>query len=354
MSYQVTIEPLGEIIEVEDDQKLLDAALRAGIWLPYACNHGVCGTCKVQVMDGDVEHNEASAFALMDVERDEGKTLACCATLNSDIVIEADIEEEEDALNLSVEDYSGTVVKIENLTPTIKGIWIEIPGDGLEFQAGQYLNLHVPGLEEPRAFSIANAPSEKNIIELNIRHVEGGQATTYLHQQLSVGDELTFTAPLGRFFVRKSSPEPMIFLAGGSGLSSPKSMVLDILEEGDEREITLVYGARCKSELYYDDLFSELVEKHNNFHYVVALSEPKQDDDWTGACCYVHELAEQYFEKKFAGYKAYLCGPPPMIDGCITALMQGRLFEEHIFMENFFTAADSAKPARRSALFKKF
>jgi phenol hydroxylase P5 protein len=68
----------------------------------------------------------------------------------------------------------------------------------------------------------------------------------------------------------------------------------------------------------------------------------------------VHELAEQHFDKKFEGHKAYLCGPPLMIDGCITSLMQGRLFEEHIFMENFFTAADSAKPARRSALFKKF
>lgn len=354
MSYQLSIETTGDIIEVEEGQKLLDAALRAGIWLPYACNHGVCGTCKIQVLEGEVEHNEASGFALMDIERDEGKALACCATLSSDIVIEADIEEEEDALNLAVEDFSGTVVKIEELTPTIKGIFLKVAGEGVEFQAGQYLNLHIPGLEAPRAFSIANPPSEKNLIELNIRHVEGGQATTYLHQQLAIGDELTFTAPLGRFFVRKSAPESMIFLAGGSGLSSPKSMILDLLEAGDEREITLVYGARCRSELYYYDLFSDLAEQHKNFHYITALSEANDSDKWEGPCCYVHELAEQHFDKKFEGHKAYMCGPPLMIDGCITALMQGRLFEEHIFMENFFTAADSAKPARRSALFKKF
>ena len=43
-----------------------------------------------------------------------------------------------------------------------------------------------------------------------------------------------------------------------------------------------------------------------------------------------------------------------MIDSCLTTLMRGRLFEERIFMENFFTAADSAQPPRRSALFKKF
>ncbi len=354
MSYQATIEPLGETIEVEEDQKLLDAALRAGIWLPYACNHGVCGTCKVEVLEGDVDHNEASAFALMDVERDEGKTLACCATLLSDIVMEADIEEEEDALNLSVEDFVGTVTKIEDLTPTVKGIWLEIPGDGIEFQAGQYLNLNIPGVEIPRAFSLANPPSEKNVIELNVRHVEGGQATTYLHEQLSTGDKLTFTAPLGRFFVRKSAPEPIIFLAGGSGLSSPKSMIIDLLENGDERETTLVYGARNQSELYYFRLFTRLAEEYDNFHYLTALSDPAAGDDWEGARCFVHELAEQRFDKHFEGHKAYLCGPPPMIDSCITSLMRGRLFEEHIFMENFFTAADSGKPARRSALFKKF
>ena len=152
MSFQATIEPLGETIAVADGQKLLDAALRAGVWLPYACNHGLCGTCKVDVLEGMVEHNEASAFALMDVERDEGKTLACCATLSSDIVIEADVEEDEDARNLPVADVIGTVVRLESLTPTIKGIWLEVPGAGIEFQAGQYLNLTVPGVDAPRAF----------------------------------------------------------------------------------------------------------------------------------------------------------------------------------------------------------
>ena len=354
MSYQVTIEPLGETIEVEEGQSILDAALRAGIWLPYACNHGLCGTCKVDVIEGEVDHNEASPFALMDVERDENKTLACCATLLSDVVIEAEIDEEADAEQIAVEDRIGTVARIESLTPTIKGIWIDVEGDGIEFQAGQYVNLHIPGLEHPRAFSIASAPSTPNCIELNVRIVAGGAATTYLHNELKVGDALSFTAPLGRFFVRKSAPEPMIFLAGGSGLSSPKSMILDLLESGDTRDITLLYGARSREELYYDKLFRTLAETHANFTYAVALSEPAADDDWSGARGFVHDLAEQHFEKRFEGHKAYLCGPPPMIDACITSLMQGRLFEQHIFMESFLTAADGAEPPRRSALFKKF
>lgn len=296
MTFQLTIEPLGETIDVEEDQSILDACLRAGIWLPYACNHGLCGTCKIDVTDGEVQHNHASAFALMDVERDEQKCLACCATLESDVTIEADIDEEPDALSLAVEDHVVTVGKLDNLTPTIKGIWLKLEGDGLEFQAGQYINVHVPGLEHPRAFSIASSPSEPNLVEINVRRVEGGAATNYLHDELSVGDELTITGPLGRFFVRKSYDEPMIFIAGGSGLSSPKSMILDLLEQGDKRPITLLYGARSSEELYYVDLFTELAARHNNFNYNAALSDEPENGEWQGARGFVHELAERHFD----------------------------------------------------------
>jgi ferredoxin len=120
MSHQLTIEPIGQTIEVEDGQTVLDACLRAGIWLPHACCHGLCATCKVVVRDGEVEHGEASPFALMDFERDEGKTLACCATLQSDVVIEAEIDEDPDAELIPVRDFEGTVARIEQLTPTIK------------------------------------------------------------------------------------------------------------------------------------------------------------------------------------------------------------------------------------------
>lgn len=353
MSFQVTIEPVGETVEVEEGQSLLDACLRAGIWLPYACNHGLCGTCKVQVVEGEVEHNDASAFALMDVERDEGKTLACCATLVSDIVIEADIDEEPDARQLPVQDWTAEVARVEALTPTIAGVFLKVSEPGFEFQAGQYVNVHFPGIDGPRAFSIANSPGE-DLLELNIRLVEGGAATTFVHESLKAGDSLRFSGPLGRFFVRKSAPEPMIFLAGGSGLSSPKSMILELLEAGDERAITLIHGARTEAELYYRELFEALAGAHANFTYIPALSEPQADEAWQGETGFVHEVAERQFDNRFEGHKAYLCGPPVMIDACLTSLMRGRLFEEHIYMESFLSAADADKPARRSALFKKF
>lgn len=351
MSYQLTIEPLGESLEVGDEQTLLDAALRNGLYLPHACCHGLCGTCKVQVLEGEVEHGEASAFALMDFEREEGMTLACCARPLSDVVIEADVEEEPDAVVQPVQDYRGTVVELVELSPTARGVFIELDRD-LEFQAGKYVNLRLPGVEQPRAFSLANAPGEGRVIELNVRRVPGGEATGYIHEKLRVGDELDLSGPYGRFFVRKSAPEDMIFLAGGTGLSSPKSMILDLLQSDDPRRITLVYGARNRAELYYHELFQRLAAEHDNFTYVPALSEPAEDDAWDGASGFVHEVAKSHFGGLFAGHKAYLCGPPAMIDACLTTLMRGRLFERDIYMEKFITAADSAQPQNKSPLFK--
>ncbi len=352
MSYQVTIEPLGETIEVEEGQSLLDAALRNGVYLPHACGHGLCATCKVDILEGEVDYGDASPFALMDMERDEGKCLACCATPQSDLVIEADIEEDEDAKHYPVHDFTATVSAIETLTPRIKGITLDLGDAEIIFQAGQYINLLVPGLETaPRAFSIASPPSQKNRIELNVCLVEGGAATGYLHHDLAVGDSLRFSGPYGQFFVRKSAPEPLLFLAGGSGLSSPKSMILDLLEEGDERPITLIYGARNQAEIYNRDLFEALARSHANFTYLPALSEEPEDSGWTGLRGFVHEAAAEHFGGRFEGHKAYLCGPPPMIDACITTLMRGRLFEKDMFTENFYSAANrDEKP--KSPLFK--
>ena len=352
MGYELTIEPLGQTVTVEEGQTLLDASLRAGVYLPHACGHGLCGTCKVHVLDGELDHGEASSFALMDFEREEGMALACCARAESDLVIEADIEDEPDALNVPVRTVTAVVTRIEDLTPTIKGVFarVEHP-DGLPFQAGQYVNVALPDRDEHRPFSFANSPSDAHQIELDVRLVPGGVATTWIHEQLQPGDQLTLTGPYGMFHVRHSANVPMIFLAGGSGLSSPRSMILDLLERRCTLPITLVYGARSRDELYYHDEFVDLAARTPTFTYVPVLSNEPEDSDWTGARGFVHDAATAHFGGDVRGHKAYLCGPPVMVDACITALIQGRLFERDIYKEQFISAADASRV--RSPLFKR-
>jgi phenol hydroxylase P5 protein len=128
-------------------------------------------------------------------------------------------------------------------------------------------------------------------------------------------------------------------------------MIVDLLSRGCTLPITLVYGQRLREELYYDAEFRALAAQHANFTYVPALSNEPEGSDWGGARGFVHEAAKAHFDGNFAGRKAYLCGPPPMIEACITTLMQGRLFERDIYTEKFLSAADAQ--ATRSPLFQR-
>jgi phenol hydroxylase P5 protein len=209
-------------------------------------------------------------------------------------------------------------------------------------------------VEGGRAFSIANSPAQvaaSGEIELNVRIVKDGLGTTWLHQNLVAGSRLRIAGPYGRFFVRKSANQPMVFMAGGSGLSSPRSMILDLLAGASTAPITLIYGQRSREELYYDAEFRALAAEHAHFTYVPALSDEPAGSNWAGDRGFAHDAAKAHFNNNFAGHTAYLCGPPVMVEARISTLMQGRLYERDIFTEKFLSAADANQ--QRSPLFKR-
>src|SRR3546814_11235592 len=85
------------------------------------------------------------------------------------------------------------------------------------------------------------------------------------------------------------------------------------------------------------------------FTYLPVLSHEPESGAWAGERGFVHEMAHRHFGGDFRGHKAYLCGPPLMIEACISTLMQGRLFERDIYTEKFISAADAQQV--RSPLF---
>jgi phenol hydroxylase P5 protein len=110
--------------------------------------------------------------------------------------------------------------------------------------------------------------------------------------------------------------------------------------------------AFARTRIYGRSEFEALAESHPNFRYVPALSNEPEGRAWAGERGFVHDVAKRLYGGVFEGLTAYLCGPPPMIEACIGALMQARLFEKHIFTEKFFTAQDAgSKP--KSPLFKR-
>mgnify|MGYP003325935965 CR=1 FL=1 len=115
---------------------------------------------------------------------------------------------------------------------------------------------------------------------------------------LKRGDKVTVSGPYGEFFIKDSNRE-MIYIGGGAGMAPMRSHLFNIfhtLRTG--RKVSFWYGARAKREMFYDEEFKDIQKKFPNFSYTVALSEPMEEDKWTGHTGFIHQvLHDEYLEK---------------------------------------------------------
>lgn len=344
--YRVTVEPLGREVMCREDQTILDACLRAGVWVPHSCTHGTCATCKAEVLEGEVDHGEASSFALMDFERDEGKTLLCVCKPRSDVVIEADIDA-DDAIEVHpVADYRGTLLAMEDVALDTRRLLVELDRD-LAFNAGQYMALSIPDhAGVTRTYSMASIPTESRVLEFQIRRTNGGLATDgWIFRTLSVGDPIDLSGPYGRFVLRTDRGEPSVLIAGGTGLAPIAAMIRHALENDidDVGHMTLYQGARTREWMYDVDRFRALEADHSDrFTYRPCLSEEVAEGFATGLVTEV--LNGDHVNLK--GFIGYVCGPPGMVEAALKALMLKRLFPRDIYKEEFLDASAAASAVR--------
>ena len=194
--------------------------------------------------------------------------------------------------------------------------------------------IKVPGIEVIRAYSIASDSKDKKNIELLIRYVPNGQATTFVHKALEEGDKIVITGPYGDFFLREDSKRDMICIAGGSGKAPIRSILAKLKEEGMPRKVKYFFGARSKRDLYYTEEFEALAKEYPNFEYIPALSEPKPEDEWTGETGLITDVVDRH-TKELTEAEAYLCGSPGMIDACIKVLSRHDMKDENILFDKF-------------------
>ncbi|WP_432842213.1 NADH:ubiquinone reductase (Na(+)-transporting) subunit F [Dactylosporangium sp. CA-092794] len=351
-SHRVSVEPVGREVDCREDQPILDACLRAGIWVPHSCTHGTCGTCKAELLDGEADHGNASAFALMDFERDEGKVLLCQAYPRSDVVIEADVDVEEGLDLHPVRDFTGTVTELADVARDIRLVRIALD-DELRFAPGQYVALRVPGGSATRTYSLANPPAERRLLELHVKRTPGGLASDgWVFAGMAPGERVALSGPYGRFVLRPARPEPAILVAGGTGLAPIASMIRHALSTPDAPPLHLYHGCRTHADLYCEEEFRALATAHpDRFHYRPCLSEAAPAA-WDGGRGTVTDVLGADFDR-CSGHVAYVCGPPPMVDATLKLLMHKRLFPRDIYREDFFSEADRTTSGVRSPLLRR-
>ena len=344
---------------VKPGGSLLSSLASENVFIPSACGGGgTCSQCKCQVLmgGGDILPTEVSHFSRSEIK--DNYRLACQVKVKGDMEIKIPDE------IFSIKKWECKVRSNDNVATFIKELVLELPeGEILDFESGGYIQIDIPQYElmysefdiekqyhedwdkfkmwdliakndnpdEFRAYSMANHPAEGNIVMLNVRiahpppqkwDAPPGIASSYIFN-LKPGDKVTISGPYGEFFIKDTDRE-MVYIGGGAGMAPLRSHLFHLfhtLKTG--RKVSYWYGARSKREMFYDEHFKDIEKKFPNFSYNVALSDPMDEDNWSGYTGFIHQaVLDNYLSKHEdpTEIEYYMCGPP-MMNKAVTGML---------------------------------
>jgi Na+-transporting NADH:ubiquinone oxidoreductase subunit F len=366
---EITVNPGSTVLATLSDNK---------IFLPSACGGGgTCAMCKCQVLEGggSILPTEKDFFTRK--EQQNNWRLGCQVKIKQDMKIR--VPEEV----MGIKKWECEVVSNQNVATFIKEFVVKLPpGEEMNFQSGGYIQIDVPKVtvdfkdmeveekfrdewdqfnmwdlkmvnNEPtfRAYSMANHPAEGNIIMLNIRiatppwdrakgafmNVNPGICSSYIFSR-KPGDKVTISGPYGEFFIKNTENE-MVYIGGGAGMAPLRSHIFHLFHTAKTgRKVSYWYGARSLREVFYEEEFRKIEKEFPNFTFHLALSEPKPEDNWTGAKGFIHQVVyDQYLSKHEDPdeIEYYLCGPPMMNEAVFKMLYDLGVPDEMIDFDDF-------------------
>jgi NAD(P)H-flavin reductase/ferredoxin len=337
MAFTVSVPDKKISFPCEPNETVLDAAQRAGYELPYSCRKGVCGTCKGQIVSGEVRAYAGDALSA--AEQAERQVLYCQTRPRSDLEIAPKSIEKADPF--ARRKLKARVFRMKRLADDVMLLHLRYPaGERVRFKAGQYVSILWDG-DDHKDFSMANAPQESDGVQLHVRLVQDGAFTTHVFEKMKVGDHLLVEVPFGSFTLRDSD-KPILFVAGGTGFAPMQSMIEDMALKGIQRDITLYWGARQRSGLY-SDLPQKWARQNPRFRYIPVISDAVEPDMRHGL---VHQAVLED-HPSLADFQAYVCGVPALCRAARKDFRAAGLPVREFFIDTFTTKADiaAARPA---------
>jgi CDP-4-dehydro-6-deoxyglucose reductase len=341
MTFKVSVQPAGLTFDVARDEAILPAAIRSGVGLPYGCRDGACGSCKSRLVEGRVVHGVHQHKALSAAEEDAGWILTCCATPQTDCVVQARVV--AGAGEYPQLKMPARVATLARPAPDVVVMKLQLPATvAFKYRAGQYVEFILRDGAR-RSYSMATAPEHLGsppAIELHLRHMPGGKFTDHVFGAMKEKDILRLEGPFGSFFLREDSDKPIVLLASGTGFAPIKAIVAHLRAQEISRPAVLYWGCRHKADLYQHDWALEAAATMPKLRYVPVLSEAKAQDDWHGRTGFVHQAVMADLPD-LSGHEVYACGAPVMVDAAqrdFVALCG--LPEEAFFADSFTSEAD--------------
>ncbi|MBI5907186.1 MAG: 2Fe-2S iron-sulfur cluster binding domain-containing protein [Burkholderiales bacterium] len=336
---RISIEGEEDAFDQMGEDTVLRAALRAGIGFPYECNSGGCGSCRFDVLEGEVENLWPDAPGLTERDRRRGRLLACQCRTNTNLCIKVRTAPEYRSV-IQPKRFRASFIAMHEITHDIREFRFVANGKA-DFLAGQYVMLAIPGVTTPRAYSMSNISNDEGQWHFQIRRVANGAATDKLFHHLHAGDEIEIDGPYGLAYLRTDIPRDIVCVAGGSGLAPMVSIARGAAQSSmlKTRQLHFFYGGRTPRDICGETFLRELPGYGERIHFYPVVSLPGENSGthWNGETGFVHELVRRVFGDSLPNFEFYFAGPPPMTQTLQEMLMVGyRVPFEQIHFDRFF------------------
>jgi NAD(P)H-flavin reductase len=289
----------GRSYDCGETQSVLEALTTHGAPIPSSCRNGICQTCLMQALCGELPAD--AQRGLKETQQQQNYFLACSCYPQSD-------------LEVVLPDQMGTRAKamvhsIEKLNAEIALVRL-ISESPLNYKPGQYINLFRED-SLARCYSLASVPDDDYHLHLHVRRLPQGRMSSWIHDELKVGDALDISGAMGDcFYVPGNEDQPLLLIGTGSGLAPLYGIVRDALRARHVGQVALYHGSRSAADLYLMEELRELALRHPNFRYTPCVSGEEVPSGHAAGRALSVALSDT---PSLKGWRVYVCGHPDMV-----------------------------------------
>ena len=314
MSAHVRILPSGHDFFVEGTSSILEAGLRSGLALNYACSNGNCGKCKARVVSGEVNKISSHDHIISDADKANGHILMCCNAAVTDITLEA--LEAGSTEDIPQQNLTAKVKKLDTSRDDVALLHLKTPRtQRLRFLAGQYVALG--GNEFPVSDqSVSSCPCDDMNLHFQIPKIPGNEFSDLIFNQLKNGDELDINGPNGSFVLNEESNHSLTFIAWHTGFAPVRSLIEHAMALDVAETINFVWITAKDEDRYLDNLCRSWSDALDNFTYTTILANLDTTDAKTAVNMIIENIDE------LDQQDIYVAGNNTLLEECKTALIQ--------------------------------
>ena len=326
---ELVVHPLDRVLNVSPGANLLEALRANDVPISYSCMSGRCGTCRCKAISGQLL--ETGREEKITNPSEGGYVLACTSVLTENCAIE--IPKPDEIVTHPARIIKATVVAIIDATHDIKIIRLKL-SKPLSFSPGQYATMQFTP-DHIRPYSMASVCTDDEL-EFHVRHVPDGRVSGYVFNQLKVGDAIRVSGPLGTAYLRTRHEGPMLCVAGGTGLAPILPILRSAIAAGMQNPLDLYFGVRSPHDIYGVDQLKALQATHPKLTIDVVVTTNGEGRNSYRTGLVTDAIAQDIPD--LDGWRAYVCGAPPMVEATAALLKQRGIEEHHVYADAFYAS----------------